>query len=82
MRITRLTPEQAATVGEALARAMRFVRQIVDAFREMARQAVRALSAVVDVARRQVAHPAVASAWQRPAWMSPYGPPSGGRHRR
>lgn len=82
MRITRLTPEQAENVGHAMTRAMAFVRQIVDAFREMARQAVRALSAVADMVRRQAAHPAVVSAGQRPAWMSPYGPPQRGRHRR
>ncbi|MCX4609477.1 hypothetical protein [Streptomyces mirabilis] len=82
MRITRLTPEQAENVGRAMARAMAFVRQIVDAFREMARQAVCTLAALADFARRQTAHPAVASAGQRPAWMSPYGPPQRGRHRR
>ncbi|MFF3654973.1 hypothetical protein [Streptomyces olivochromogenes] len=82
MRITRLTPEQAENVGRAVARAMAFVRQIVDAFREMARRAVRSLVALTDFAHRQAAHPAVTVTAQRPAWTSPYGPPQRGRRHR
>ncbi|MYR58327.1 hypothetical protein GTY54_19510 [Streptomyces sp. SID625] len=83
MHTTRLTPEQAQELGGAVARAMRWMRQLVDAFRSLARQAARVLKALTDFVRRQEAADPLGSATRqrRPAWMSPYGPPTG-RHRR
>ncbi|MFJ1869938.1 hypothetical protein [Streptomyces chartreusis] len=43
MRIFRLTPEQARAVNEQLARAALFLRQIIQGFVVMARQAAEAL---------------------------------------
>ncbi|MFF0092760.1 hypothetical protein ACFYSF_22745 [Streptomyces canus] len=83
MKDLRLTPEQAAALGRQLARAADLFRQFVDAFRSMAREAARTLSALTDFVRRQQAAGPLGAATnqRRPAWMSPYGPPTG-RHRR
>ncbi|MGW2951583.1 hypothetical protein [Streptomyces eurythermus] len=82
MTLTRLTPEQAETLGRQLARATGLWRQLAEALLAMARQLTRAAVAVTDfVRRRQAADPFSAATRQRPAWMSSYGPPTG-RHRR
>ncbi|WP_326729006.1 hypothetical protein [Streptomyces phaeochromogenes] len=73
MRITRLTTEQARAVGEALARAAAFFRQIIDAFRELTRRLAAALQPLVRLAQPAQAAIEVPG---RPAWQSPYGPPS------
>ncbi|MDQ1018823.1 hypothetical protein [Streptomyces afghaniensis] len=82
MKLLRLTPEQTEALGRYLARAADVWRQLVEAFRAMARQLTRTVAAVAEfVQRQQAADPlGVATTQRRPAWMSPYGPP--GRHRR
>ncbi|MEU6595064.1 hypothetical protein ABZ923_38705 [Streptomyces sp. NPDC046881] len=85
MKLFRLTPEQAEALGRHMARAADMWRQLVEAFRQMARQLTRTVAAVAEfVQRQQAAGPlGAASAQRRPAWMSPYGPATGRhRHRR
>ncbi|MEU7323342.1 hypothetical protein ABZ682_22745 [Streptomyces griseoviridis] len=80
MKIVRLTPEQIETLGRSLARAADLFRHLVDAFRAKARQLTTVLRSFTEfVQRHQLAQPATAG-HRRPAWMSPYGPPTG-RHR-
>ncbi|EMF31119.1 hypothetical protein H114_00782 [Streptomyces gancidicus BKS 13-15] len=102
MRIIRLTPEQARTTGtlrllrltpeaqqalrDHMARAAEVWRQLVDAFRQMARAVTAAVRPLVEFLRRngytappsdrRRARPRTAVTWRadRPAWASPYGP--------
>ncbi|MGA5202745.1 hypothetical protein [Streptomyces variegatus] len=79
--ITKLTPEQARALGAALARALGYVRQILDQIRALARAVVEAARQFAEMLRRSPLPAAAAAARSRPAWMSPYGPPAR-RHRR
>lgn len=78
MQITRLTPDQARTLGEHFARAATYVRQVMDALRQLAVAAARALRQAAEAfagahSSRPVADTARMVA-VRPAWQSPYGP--------
>ncbi|MFI2434722.1 hypothetical protein [Streptomyces sp. NPDC018693] len=83
MKLFRLTREQTEALGRHLARAADMWRQLLEAFRALARQLTRTVTAVAEFVRRQQAADPLgpATAQRRPAWMSPYGPPTG-RHRR
>ncbi|PWI16040.1 hypothetical protein DI272_19100 [Streptomyces sp. Act143] len=78
MKLFRLSPEQAVAVTEHLERARAWFSRLLDTFRAMARRLARTALAVADAFRRMnTAAPAgAANARQRPAWMSPYGPPA------
>ncbi|MEU1853959.1 hypothetical protein ABZ499_33050 [Streptomyces sp. NPDC019990] len=81
MRIVLLTPEQAAAVTRYAESARAWFGRLLDLFRSLARQVARAGIAIAEFLRRQDAAPLGAATRRRPAWMSPYGPPTG-RHRR
>ncbi|MFD3614449.1 hypothetical protein ACFWWT_04200 [Streptomyces sp. NPDC058676] len=72
MRITRLTPEQAQAVGQQLARIGAIFRRIVDALLEFARRLAQDLKPLARFAEQL--RPALTRR-DRPAWVSPYGPP-------
>ncbi|MFF5968182.1 hypothetical protein ACFY64_31565 [Streptomyces collinus] len=80
MPLLELTPEQTEALRQHLERAADMWRRMLDAFRAMARQLVRAATAMAEFVQSHQSAPARA-AGDRPAWMSPYGPPTG-RHRR
>ncbi|MGV9913416.1 hypothetical protein [Streptomyces tendae] len=77
----QFTPEQTEALRRHLERAAAMWRQLAEAFREIARGLARTAMAVADFVQRQAVSPA-AGGTRRPAWMSPYGPPPRGRHRR
>lgn len=81
MPLLQFTPEQTEALRRHLERAAAMWRQLAEVFREIACGLARTAMAVADFVQRQSVSPA-AGANRRPAWMSPYGPPPRGRHRR
>ncbi|MFD7957008.1 hypothetical protein ACFV4X_26385 [Streptomyces ardesiacus] len=82
MPLLEFTPEQAEALRKHMERAAAMWRRLAEVFREIARGLARTAMAVADFVQRQQTAPPAAGANPRPAWMSPYGPPQRGRHRR
>ncbi len=85
LRLLRLTPEMEQALRDHMARAAQMWRQLVDAFRQMARAVTAAVRPVVEFLRRngytappgRPGHRRTRAPFQpadRPAWASPYGP--------
>ncbi|MFI1957019.1 hypothetical protein ACH46L_03760 [Streptomyces althioticus] len=85
LRLLRLTPEVEQALRDHMARSAQVWRQLVDAFRQMARAVTAAIRPVVEFLRRNgyTAPPtgrpgrrprAPFQPADRPAWASPYGP--------
>lgn len=81
LRLLRLTPEMQQALRDHMARAAQVWRQLVDAFRQMARTVTAAVRPLAEFLRRNgpTAPPgrrprAPFQPVDRPAWASPYGP--------